>query len=70
MKKLKSGMAIAPRKRGKSKKVMGKIAKTCLSFPKRERWVAEKFGKKVIRKKANEVDKENEPALKNDVGWN
>ena len=70
MKRLKSETAIAPRKRGKSKKVIGKIAKTCRACPKRERWVAENFGKKVIRKKANEVDKENEAALKNDVGWN
>ena len=70
IKKLKSGMATVPRKRGKSKKVLQKIAKTCRAFPNRERWVAENFGKKVIRKKANEVDKENEAALKNDVGWN
>ena len=64
IKKLKSGMAIAPGK------VLGRIAKTCCAFPKRVRWVAENFGKKVIRKKANEVDKENEAALKNDVVWN
>ena len=68
--KLKSETAIALRKMSKSKKVLGKIAKTCCAFPKRVRWVAENFGKKVIRKKANEIAKEHENALKNDVARN
>ena len=68
--KLKSETAIALRKMSKSKKVLGKIAKTCRAFPKRARWVAENFGKKVTRKKANETAKGNEIAPKNDVARN